>query len=387
MAYASQMIEKLRHIFNQYFVGTPIIVRSPGRINIIGEHIDYNGGLVLPSAIDKYIYVAISKRDDTRIVIYSVNFDLIVESDLNELSPTADFSTYVFGVVNQINQRGYSISGFNLVIDGDIPVGAGLSSSAALESAVTFALNQLFQLGISKLDIVSIAQSAERTFAGVNCGVMDMFASVFGQESSALKLDCDTLEFEYIPLILDGYSLVLLNSNVKHSLASSEYNVRRDQCEIGLNLVKEKCPEVSSFRDVSLRHLVDYVEPFDDIIFNRCSYVVNEMRRVNEACEYLKEGNLIALGQLLYATHDGLSQDYEVSCFELDFLVESIKESQHVIGARMMGGGFGGCTLNIIKNEAIDLVTGQLKKTYAEATGLELEVINVNTVSGSSLVN
>jgi galactokinase len=381
------MKKHLLSIFNQHYEGTPLVVRSPGRINIIGEHIDYNGGLVLPSAINKYIYVAISKREDTRIVIYSVNFDQIVEADLNELSPTADFSTYVFGVVNQINQRGYSISGFNLVIDGDIPVGAGLSSSAALESAVAFAINQLFQLGISKLDIVSIAQTAERTFAGVNCGVMDMFASVFGQENSALKLDCDTLEFEYIPLILDGYSLVLLNSNVKHSLASSEYNVRRNQCEIGLKLIKEKCPEVSSFKDVSLRHLVDCVQPFDDIIFNRCSYVVNEMRRVNEACEYLKEGNLKALGQLLYATHDGLSHDYEVSCFELDFLVESIKENEHVLGARMMGGGFGGCTLNIIKNEAIDLITEQLKKTYAEATGLELEVVTINAVSGSEIVN
>jgi galactokinase len=380
------MKTKIESIFHQKFEGKPLIVRSPGRINIIGEHVDYNGGYVLPAAIDKYIYVAIDKRNDGIIGLYSVNFDVKIEIELNNLKPSNDFSTYVFGVVDQVIKRGYSISGFNIVIYGDIPVGAGLSSSAALESAVAFAINEVYQLGISKLELVSIAQSAESTFAGVNCGVMDMFASIYGQKDFAIKLDCNSLQFEYMPLVLDGYSLVLFNSNVKHSLASSAYNVRRRQCEIGLNRIKHFLPKVNTFRDVTESNLIEYILPFDKEIFTRCMYVVKEIQRLNEACQHLANGNLQALGQLLYATHDGLSLEYEVSCFELDFLIDEVKGNSNVLGARMMGGGFGGCTINIVKDEAISELIDSLKVNYLKTTGLHLEVIKVQTVNGTEIV-
>jgi len=380
------MKTKIESIFHQKFEGKPLIVRSPGRINIIGEHVDYNGGYVLPAAIDKYIYVAIDKRNDGIIGLYSVNFDVKIEIEINNLKPSNDFSTYVFGVVDQVIKRGYSISGFNIVIYGDIPVGAGLSSSAALESAVAFAINEVYQLGISKLELVSIAQSAESTFAGVNCGVMDMFASIYGQKDFAIKLDCNSLQFEYMPLVLDGYSLVLFNSNVKHSLASSAYNIRRSQCEAGLNRIKQFLPNVNTFRDVTESHLIEYILPFDKEIFTRCLYVVKEIQRLNDACQHLANGNLQALGQLLYATHDGLSLEYEVSCFELDFLIDEVKGNSNVLGARMMGGGFGGCTINIIKDEAISELIDSLKVNYLKTTGLHLEVIKVQTVNGTEIV-
>lgn len=380
------MKTKIESIFHQKFEGKPLIVRSPGRINIIGEHVDYNGGYVLPAAIDKYIYVAIDKRNDGIIGLYSVNFDVKIEIEINNLKPSNDFSTYVFGVVDQVIKRGYSISGFNIVIYGDIPVGAGLSSSAALESAVAFAINEVYQLGISKLELVSIAQSAESTFAGVNCGVMDMFASIYGQKDFAIKLDCNSLQFEYMPLVLDGYSLVLFNSNVKHSLASSAYNIRRSQCEAGLNRIKQFLPNVNTFRDVTESHLTEYILPFDKEIFTRCLYVVKEIQRLNDACQHLANGNLQALGQLLYATHDGLSLEYEVSCFELDFLIDEVKGNSNVLGARMMGGGFGGCTINIIKDEAISELIDSLKVNYLKTTGLHLEVIKVQTVNGTEIV-
>lgn len=380
------MKTKIESIFHQKFEGQPLIVRSPGRINIIGEHVDYNGGYVLPAAIDKYIYVAIDKRNDGIIGLYSVNFDVKIEIEINNLKPSNDFSTYVFGVVDQVIKRGYSISGFNIVIYGDIPVGAGLSSSAALESAVAFAINEIYQLGISKLELVSIAQSAESIFAGVNCGVMDMFASIYGQKDFAIKLDCNSLQFEYMPLVLDGYSLVLFNSNVKHSLASSAYNIRRSQCEAGLNRIKQFLPNVNTFRDVTESHLIEYILPFDNEIFTRCLYVVKEIQRLNDACQHLANGNLQALGQLLYATHDGLSLEYEVSCFELDFLIDEVKGNSNVLGARMMGGGFGGCTINIIKDEAISELIDSLKVNYLKITGLHLEVIKVQTVNGTEIV-
>ncbi|WP_395767472.1 galactokinase [Aquirufa sp.] len=380
------MKAKIASIFNQHFEGNPLIVRSPGRINIIGEHVDYNGGYVLPAAIDKYIYVAISKRNDDRIGLYSVNFESSVEIALNDIKPSNDYSTYILGVVDQLLQRGFSISGFNMVIDGDIPVGAGLSSSAALESAVAFALNELFQLGISRLDLVLIAQKAESTFAGVHCGVMDMFASIYGVKDSVIKLDCDSLLFEYMPLKLDGYSLVLFNTNVKHSLASSAYNVRREQCETGLNLIKQIFPDVKTFKDVTENQLTTYVLPYDKEIFNRCFYVVKEIQRLNEACQFLQKGDLQALGKHLYATHEGLSKEYDVSCFELDYLINAVKSNPNVLGARMMGGGFGGCTLNIIKNEEIDSLSNDLSLAYEKETRLILDTIKVNTSNGTELV-
>src|SRR4051812_4735611 len=263
------LIDKVLNTFHNLYNEEPIIVRSPGRVNIIGEHLDYNEGYVLPAAIHVAIYVGISKRNDNEIHLHSVDYNQNFTVALDEIQPTDTWSTYILGVVDQLIKRGHKLTGFNLVLDGDVPVGAGLSSSAAVECATAFALNELFSLGLEKLEMVKIAQKAEHNFAGVMVGIMDMFASMFGQKDNVIKLDCRSLEFEYKPFKLEGYKVVLFNTNVKHSLASSEYNTRRKQCEQGVAWVKEHHPEVKALRDVSMEMLNDYVLPKDEIIYKR----------------------------------------------------------------------------------------------------------------------
>jgi galactokinase len=277
MAINQQMKEKVLQDFKKNFGGEPIIVRSPGRVNIIGEHTDYNNGFVLPAAIDKAIYVAVSPRNDEQIKLYSGEFDKSFDASLTELKPTKEgWPNYILGVADQLMKRGYAIKGFNLAIDGDVPIGSGLSSSAAVECATAFALNEIFKLGISKKDLAFIGQKAEHTFAGVMCGIMDQFASVFGKKDHVIKLDCQSLDYEYVPLKLEGYKILLLNTNVKHSLASSEYNTRRAQCEQGVAWIKERHPEVNSLRDADMEMLHKYVEPKDALIYKRCNFVVEE---------------------------------------------------------------------------------------------------------------
>ncbi len=238
-------------------------------------------------------------------------------------------------------------------IEGDVPIGSGLSSSAAVECATAFALNELFQLGIEKMDLAFIGQKAEHEFARVMCGIMDQFASVFGKKDHVIRLDCQSMEYEYEPLKLEGYKILLLNTNVKHSLASTEYNTRRQQCEAGVELVKSHHPEVKTLRDVTMPMLDKYVANEDPVIYKRCKYVVEENERLLAACEDLKRGDIRSMGKRMYQTHDGLSKEYEVSCKELDFLVEAVRNNPEVLGARMMGGGFGGCTINIVKESSI----------------------------------
>ena len=273
------MINKIKEIFYQHFSNEPLIVRSPGRVNIIGEHTDYNEGFVLPAAIDKAIYVAIGKADDEKIHLYAENFKESFEVAITDIKPTGHWATYILGVVDQLIKRGYNIGGFNLALNGDVPVGAGLSSSAAVECAAVFALNELFALGIDKMEMVRIAQKAEHHFSGVMCGIMDMFTSMFGKKNHVIKLDCRSLEYEYKPLKLDGYKLVLLNTNVKHSLASSEYNTRRQQCEQGVAWVKKFHPSVNSLRDVDMQMLNAHVAAKDQIVYKRCRFVVEEIQR------------------------------------------------------------------------------------------------------------
>jgi galactokinase len=288
--------------------------------------------------------------------------------------------------VDQLKKRGYEIHGFNLNLDGDVPVGAGLSSSAAVECSVAFALNHLFGLGIEKKELAEIGQKAEHTYARVMCGIMDQFASVFGKEDHVIKLDCQTLEYEYVPLKLQGYKLLLLNTNVKHSLASSEYNTRREECAKGVELVNEGGESVASLRDVTLEMLDKHVKPKNEVVYRRCKYVVEENERLLSACEALQNGDLKTLGQKMYGSHDGLSQEYEVSCKELDFLVDAVRNNPDVLGARMMGGGFGGCTINIVREEAIDGLVNELKEKYKEAMGLELTAYIAQIEDGSSAV-
>ena len=387
MAKTTFNISTLREKFQSLFNSEPLLIRSPGRVNIIGEHTDYNEGFVLPAAIDKAIYIAIGKRDDDIIHLYAQDYQQSHEVTLTTVAPTdKHWPNYILGIVDQLQKRGYNLGGFNLVIDGDVPLGAGLSSSAAVECATAFALNELFKLGIEKIEMVKMAQLAEQTFAKVMVGIMDQFASMFGKKDHVIKLDCRSLEYEYVPLDLKGIKILLLNTNVKHSLASSEYNTRRQQCEQGVAWVKEKHPEVNSLRDVTMEMLNEHVASKDETIFKRCKYVVEENIRLLQGCEDLKSGDIEALGKKMFRTHEGLSKEYEVSCKELDYLVEYVKGNTSVLGARMMGGGFGGCTINLVKEEAIDELVKNISKDYQEAMNLELTDYIAGIEDGTSLI-
>lgn len=364
-----------------------LISKSPGRINVIGEHTDYNEGFVLPTAIDKAVYVALGKRDDSEIHLFAEDFKEPYQVDLRAVRPTdKGWPNYILGVVNQLKERGLVISGFNLYIDGDIPVGAGLSSSAAVECATGFGLNELFYLGLDRVEIAKIGQKAEHTYAGVKCGIMDQFASVLSKENHVVRLDCRNLSYTYVPLELGEFEVVLLNTNVKHSLASSAYNDRRASCERAVALVKEKYNEVKSLRDVTQEMLDELVKPVDQNSYVKAKFVIQENDRLAKACAALERSDIQEMGRQMFLTHQGLSKDYEVSCKELDFLVEKAKGFDEVVGARMMGGGFGGCTINIVKKGFGQQLVDTLAPAYKEEFNLELTPIMVKTDNGSELV-
>jgi len=378
-----KIIEKFKDTFNT----EPVVIRSPGRVNLIGEHTDYNNGFVMPAAIDKAIYMGVSRRDDDLIHLVSLDLDLSYLGDATNVVPsTLHWPDYILGVVQQIQALGYKVGGFNCVFGGDIPQGAGMSSSAALECATAFSLNEIFGLKMEPLTMVKLSQKAENEFVGVKCGIMDQFASMFGRKNHVIKLDCQSLAYEYAPFSTDGIRIVLLDTNVKHSLASSEYNTRRQQCEAGVALIRVHHPAVNSLRDVTLEMLDQYVAPVDALVYQRCQYVVEENLRLLAASEDLKKGDIEAFGQKMYATHDGLSRKYEVSCPEADWLVEQVKGRPGVIGARMMGGGFGGCTINLVHEEVIDGLVAELTPAYAKAMNKELKVYIGQIENGTSMI-
>jgi galactokinase len=318
-------------------------------------------------------------------LLFAVEYNEKFETRIADIKPIeGKWTNYVLGVVDQLIKREYKIQGFSLMVSGDVPVGAGLSSSAAIECAVCYALDQLFGLKLSKFEIAKISQMAEHTFPGVQCGIMDQFASVFGKKDHALKLDCRSLEYEEVPLILGGYHIVLLNTNVKHSLASTAYNERRQQCGEGVRMVKAHVHDVLSLRDVTISMLDKYVT--DPLIYKRCRFVVEENERVHKAVEQMKTGNIDGLGELLYQSHEGLQKEYEVSCAELDWLVNAVKDNPIVAGARMMGGGFGGCTINIINEGRIDELLNILSEDYENAMGKKLTSYLAETADGTHRV-
>jgi galactokinase len=373
--------------YDRVFPGAaPLIVRSPGRVNLIGEHTDYNCGFVLPAAIDKAIYLAIGPREDREIHLVSIDLDQHFTCTLDLPEPAVEhWPNYLLGVVQQLQKAGHSPLGFNCVFTGDIPLGSGMSSSAALECATAFALNELFDLGLDKLTMVRLSQRAENVFVGVQCGIMDQFASMYGRRGQVIRLDCQSLDYAYFPFNLEGIRIVLLDTGVKHSLASTEYNTRRRQCEAGVRLVHAHDPEVTSLRDVSLEQLDLYVAPVDELVYRRCRFIVGENARLLAATEDLQNGDLAAFGRKMFETHEGLSREYEVSCKELDFLVEQVRDDPAVIGARMMGGGFGGCTINLVREDAIAALVARVAPVYRDAMKLELKVYVAQIEDGTSI--
>ncbi len=365
-----------------------IVARSPGRINLIGEHTDYNNGFVLPAAIDKAAYIVITPRTDNELHLHAVDLNERYTTTTNKLAKSADASwpNYILGVIEQFALAGITINGFDASLTGDIPIGAGLSSSAAVECAVALAINELYGCGFDKFTLVKLSQKAENEFVGVQCGIMDQFASMFGKHNHVIRLDCRSLEFEYVPFNMEGIKILLLDTNVKHSLASSEYNVRRKQCETGVAWIQRHVPTVKSLRDATPEMLDKYVLPDDMLIYQRCKYVVEENNRLLAACHDLEKGNIPAFGARMFETHYGLSKLYEVSCPELDFLVTHVQDNPAVLGARMMGGGFGGCTINLVKEEAIDELVAETTIAYKKAMNKTLKAHVAKIESGSNLL-
>jgi galactokinase len=381
------LIHKTSSFFEETFGSSPQkIVLSPGRINIIGEHIDYNDGFVLPAAIDKIICFAFEKNNSNISKIIAIDFEEEFEIDLNDEVHLNDktWTNYLRGVINQLKSNGFKFGGFNCVFSSNIPVGSGLSSSAALECGFLYGINELFNLDIKRIDIALMGQKAEH-WVGINCGIMDQFSSVMGQENKVIKIDCRTLEFEYHDANFSDYSLVLFDSNVKHSLMTSAYNQRRQQCEEGIAIIKDNFPEISSFRDCKEQHILSLQHLMSEDVFKRSYFVVKEINRVIQACEALDNGNIEVLGKLMFETHEGLSTEYEVSCPELDFLVNTVKEENVVIGSRLMGGGFGGCTINLIKKGNEEAIKSKITKLYLETFGIALKIYDVKIGNGTSL--
>jgi len=375
-----------RHFENK-FHKKPHLVRSPGRINLIGEHTDYNEGFVLPTAVDKAIILAASPNSGHQYRLYSVDMDeyLEIKSSNLQKSPT-HWANYLLGVIDQIKKMGYEVPGFDCVFGGNIPIGAGLSSSAALEAGLAFSLNHLFQWDIQKLDLVKLSQKAENEFVGVRCGIMDQFTNIFGLPGKVIKLDCRSLDYEYYPFDFKEIQIVLYDTRVSHSLASSEYNKRRHQCEQGVEVLQQYGSNIKSLRDVKLSFLESVKNEMDSLLYKRCHYVVSENDRLLRACEDLKNKDLKSFGDKMYQTHQGLKNEYEVSCSELDFLVHLTMDQETVWGARMMGGGFGGCTINLIKKENVDAFNHQIEKAYLRKFGKKLGIYQIKIEKGTHII-
>jgi galactokinase len=358
--------------FREMFRAEPLLVRSPGRVNLIGEHTDYNEGFVLPAAVDKAIYFAVGPRPGGRVALHAADLEQSHEFDLAAPAPSDKrWPNYLIGVVDQLLKAGHRLGGFACLYGGDIPIGSGMSSSAALEAGLAFALNVIFDLGLDPMAIVKLAQKAENEFVGVRCGIMDMFANIFGRPKSVIRLDCRSLDYRYFPFERDDLRVVLCDTLVKRELASSEYNVRRGQCEAGVKILAKHDPGVRSLRDATLEMLAAHRAEFAPVLFRRCDYVVRENRRVEEACADLRAGDFAAFGRRMNGSHDGLRDDYQVSCAELDLLVDAARTVPGVLGARMMGAGFGGCTINLVEEKAVGALEESVVRAFRDAFGRE----------------
>lgn len=377
------MRQKIRNKFQELFNVEGSVYASPGRINLIGEHTDYNGGFVFPGAIDKGMIAEIKPNGTGKVRAFSIDLNDYAEFGLTENdAPEASWARYIFGVCREIIKRGGKIQGFDTVFAGDVPLGAGMSSSAALESTYAFALNDLFSLNIDKFELAKIGQSTEHNYCGVNCGIMDQFASVFGKAGSLIRLDCRSLEYKYFPFNPVGYKLVLLDSVVKHELASSAYNKRRQSCENVVAAIRRNHPEVEFLRDATMEMLNEVKADVSAEDYMRAEYVIEEIQRVLDVCEALEKSDYETVGQKMYETHHGMSKLYEVSCEELDFLNDIAKECG-VTGSRVMGGGFGGCTINLVKEDKYDAFVKKAFESYTAKFGHEPKLYDVVISDGA----
>ena len=381
------MIDKqiLKDSYQLHFGGgDPRFFTAPGRINIIGEHTDYNGGFVLPGAVDKAITMAILPNNSEYVNLVSIDYDgAALSFRIGGPQPKEQWASYFYGVIEEMRKRGAQPGGFNAVFGGDVPLGAGMSSSAALESCIGTALNTLFDLHFTKQELAKIGQMTEHNYIGVRCGIMDQFASIFGQKGQVVRLDCRSLAHQLVPFKPEGIEIVLIDTMVKHLLASSEYNVRRAQCEEGVAVIKKYLPDVELLRDVTLEELEAHRDEIDPLSFQRCAFVINENQRLMDACAAMEKGDFAEVGRLIYATHDGLSKEYGVSCPELDFIVDVAREHKEVLGARMMGGGFGGCVIALVKKEGVEAYIQDVKTRYQVKFDKDPRVIEVEISDGA----
>jgi galactokinase len=374
--------------FRIRFSAEPVLFRAPGRVNLIGEHTDYNGGFVMPAALGLSTYVAVGSRDDRELHVFSINFNELRVFSLNSLlpAPAQHWTDYVRGVAGVLVSRGLPVRGANIVIQGGVPIGSGLSSSAALEVATAFALLRNSDISLERREVALVCQQAEHQYAGMHCGIMDQFISCFGHAGNALLLDCRSLAHELLPLP-DGYRIVICNSGVKHDLASSEYNARRVSCEQAVTFLRQYFPEVRELRDVSLDQLLQHRDEMDGVVFRRARHVVSEIERTLEAAESLKCGEMNHFGELMVASHCSLRDDYEVSCRELDILMSSAMEIKGVIGARMTGGGFGGCTVNLVRDESVAEFKRKIAAGYESSTGIIPQIYVCDAADGAGQIS
>lgn len=363
-------------------------VAAPGRINLIGEHTDYNEGFVLPAAIELGLHFRLQRNETPgRVRIYSETMGASMETDLgNPRAPSKGWERYIHGVLKELSEVSDRLSGFDSVLTSRLPAGAGLSSSAALECGLAFGLNVLFSLDIPPLELIKLAQRAEVKYSGTECGIMDQFASMMGKKDHFILLDCRTLEHRYIPARLEGYRLVLINSRVTHSLADSGYNQRREECRQGVSILRKSFPQIRSLRDANPDQLSAVRQEMQKHVADRCRYVIEENSRVLKAVEALEDSDIQTLGNLLWETHEGLRNLYQVSCPELDFLVDTAMSLPGVAGSRMMGGGFGGCSLNLVRDEAIPGVISHLLSAYRERFGRDAESLETGLGDGVRLL-
>jgi len=384
------MIEKevLIKGFKESFGFEPeLISRAPGRVNLIGEHTDYNDGFVLPIALEMSIHIAASGRSDRKVVLRSLDLDQTVEFDLDRIERDEEhpWSNYPRGVAYVLQEEGYKLRGMNGVISGDVPQGAGSSSSAAFELSSAMAFLALSDLQIPLPTLARLCQRAENQFIGVNCGIMDQFISAAGRKGHALFLDCRSLDYQLIPLNLNGYKIAICNTMVKRELTSSEYNVRRSECEEGVKMMRRRYPNIKALRDLTSEMFERYADELPLLIRRRCGYVIRENERVLSSVEALKAGDLARFGKLMNLSHDGLKEEYEVSCFELDTMVELARSVDGVLGARMTGAGFGGCTVNLVSQNSLESFISRVKEGYKEKTGISPEIYISDPADGAEV--